>query len=760
MDKQTLKHKYFTRDYFVYADKPAFIFGGDLNYTRCPSFNWRDRMLKMRAAGLNTVTVYATWAFHESAEGEWDFSGDHDLGHYCDIAHELGLGVILRMGPFIHAEHRNGGLPQWVIDKLRERARTNDPEYLRIAGIWYEKLLEIALPRLFCNGGPIIMLQAENELGSAGSKGDDIPRGSSDPDENAKHIMYFLGILQKHGVDVPILDINVFPGRENIEYLITAGGMYIVNCFGCEGEFQPIDLSNWENHDKPLITIETIGGMFPRFFDWPYYSNTNSYQGPLVKPEYIETITYQHLAEGYNGINYYVFADGQHTDNGGERMIPTKDMNFQAPITVTGSLRESYRSVKRIGWFLRSFEQEVAGSKPVPTWMQAKSHGQAHPGATQSGDLFEGYHAQSDLADSRGDFTTDVKSMGRVTKGLNLGESNFAFLFNTLTRGTQWKRDIRLTTNPQGIPCELYSEYPRRVQLSLPPQRNKCLPFYVKLDSGKFLEYSTAELLDRRSYGNGVQLILHADADETVETRLVLPEKSDVKSQGESLAHWESPNTLMLIGIPGENYQINIIDNENPLRVILMERNLAGCVWDIAAPGSVAVAASNFVILESKFEDGKTRALVQISDPDFYLHIFDNSPLRVESSLLKINESYNSEFGVYEASGEAMISSPAIDFSKERKNRCWVWQADLSPELLDGLHDLVLNINYDGENARAYLNDNLISDHYYGRFLAWEVGLKNVLKEPGSLRLEFEHTRSVDMKTVPIVETWIDIVWE
>ena len=61
--------KYFERDYFIYGGKPVFIFGGDFNYTRCPAGDWRDRMLKMRAAGLNTVTVYATWAFHEQAEG-------------------------------------------------------------------------------------------------------------------------------------------------------------------------------------------------------------------------------------------------------------------------------------------------------------------------------------------------------------------------------------------------------------------------------------------------------------------------------------------------------------------------------------------------------------------------------------------------------------------------------------------------------------------------------------------------------------------
>ena len=330
-------------------------------------------------------------------------------------------------------------------------------------------------------------------------------------------------------MDVPIIDINRFPGREEMENLIAAGGEYVVNCWGREGDFRPIDLARWERHDRPLITIESMAGMFCRFFDWPPYSHTNSYQGPIVKPEYIEALTYQHLAEGYNGINYYVFADGQHPENGNERMLPERDMNYQAPITAAGTLRESYRAIKRIGWFLRSFGSELLRAKPHPSWLTAFAHGSAHPGGEETGDLFEEYHAEGDEAEGT-PRCRKVKAGGRVTRGLNLSEANFAFLFNTNTRGAQWLRDIRLSVDPHGLCCEPAAEYPRRIQLALPPQRNKCLPFYVKLGEGMFLEYSTAELLDRRPFGRGVQVILHADADETVETRLVLPERVSYRS--------------------------------------------------------------------------------------------------------------------------------------------------------------------------------------------------------------------------------------
>ncbi|HEY3417243.1 MAG TPA: hypothetical protein VGM23_10200, partial [Armatimonadota bacterium] len=581
----------------------------------------------------------------------------------------------------------------------------------------------------------------------------------TDPEENAKHVLFFHGLLREAGVDVPIIDINHFAGKENIPDLISPGGAYIVNCFGSEGDFWTLNLERWEKHDRPMMTIETMGGMFGRFYDWPYYSNTNGYQGPIVKPEYLEAVSYQHLAEGWNGINYYVFVDGQHPQEGGERMLPERDMNYQAPITAVGTLRESYRTVKRIGWFLRAFENDVLRSKPTPSWMHAVAYGQAHPGSEENGDLFELYHAQGkEIPDALRHVST-IKALGRATKGLNLSESNFAFLFNISTRGSQWKRDIRLTTSPRGIPCEVSSEYPRRVQLSLPPQRSKCVPFYVKLAERTFLEYSTAELLDRRPFGAGVQLILHADADESVETRLVLPGKAPVTHTGEALAHWESPNTLMLIALPGENLQVTTIAGERPLRVVLMERRLAGYVWDLATPTGSAVAAANITILESTCAAGHTRARVQLAEADIFFHLLNDQAPRISCPELPLTGSYDAQSGVYSATGSTKLPAPEIAFTKRREGDCWIWEAPVSPALLDGLAELVLHAEYDGECARAYLNGTLISDHYWGRFQYWELGLKNWLTGPATLRLEFEQTRHVDLRPRPIVETWLEIDW-
>lgn len=748
------------KDYLTIDDKPVFIFGGDFNYTRTKRRNWKDRIQKMKAAGMNTITFYITWAFHEPEKGSWNWSGDHDLAHFIDLIHAEGMWVIARLGPFVHGEWRNGGLPLWVMDELGEKVRTNSPEYLELGRKWYEKVLSIVMPRLITKNGPIIMLQLENELGSAGSKGDDIARGSTDPEENAKHVLYYHNIINEHGADVPIIDINKIPGKDQMKNLVDTSGSYVTSCFGREGEFPQMSTEKWDNHKHPRISIETMGGMFVRYFDWPAYKHTRGYQGPIVKPEYIEAITYHHIAEGHNGINYYVFTDGQHCENGGEKMLPDRDMNFQAPITVAGTLRESYRMVKRIGWFLRSFEQNILKSHPKQGWVNAVSYGRPHPGTGAQGDLFESYHKEADPIPEFINHVKKVECLGRATTGLNLSESNFAFLLNTKVHGSQWQRDIRLVTDSSGIPCEVCQEYPEVIQLSLPPQRNKCLPFFVRLAEGSFLEYSTGELLDLRKYENGIQVIIHADADEMIETSLVLPHKGKIEKTGEAAAIWQSPNTLQIVSTPGPDLQIITIHSETDIRLVVMERNLAGEVWDVESPSGTLVAASNMRLLQSSVKNGKTQIRVQTDEKDFDFFLLTPAKPCLSGPFTVIDEVYDPESGLYRASGSVKMPEPKIVFSKKKDKASFIWEADITPDMLSGLRDLVLYAEYEGTLAKAYLDGKLISDHAYGSYLFWEIALGDWAEKGGHLKIEFENCRKADIKVKPVVEFDAEIEWE
>ena len=435
-------------------------------------------------------------------------------------------------------------------------------------------MLEIAVPRLITNGGPIILLQLENELGSAGCKGDDIARGAVDPAENVKHVLYYYQLVRESGVDIPIIDINHLPDKDQLmSDLVDSGGGYPVNCFYSDGELWDFKTDWWDRHVRPGITVETGCGMFARFYDVPSYRHTNGFQGPLVEAPVVEALVQQMIAEGQNGVNVFVFNDGQHFGPYGESMTAEINMNYQAPITVVGNLRDSYKSMKRIGWFVRAFEQELLVSQPNHGWASATSYGIPHPGVNLGGDLFAGYGQEHSTA-ALPTHIQPVEALGRTTAGLNLGESNFLFMRNVRHHGTHWQRDIRALTSPARLACEVHQEYPKRVQMELPPGTTKIMPFFVRLASKTFLDYSTATLLDRRPFGDAVQLIVFATVDETNETRFVLPELGEIHTSGNLLPIRESPNTVTIIGVPEADPKVATLDAPTPInaRGICFER--------------------------------------------------------------------------------------------------------------------------------------------------------------------------------------------
>lgn len=155
-------------EHFLLDGKPFVIRSGEMHYQRVPHEYWHDRMKKMRALGLNTLTTYVFWNVHEPKPGVWNFTGDLDLGAYLKAAQEEGLFVLLRPGPYVCAEWDLGGLPSWLLADEQMKIRSRDPKFLAAAERYIEKIGEIAAPMQVAKGGPILMVQVENEYGSYG----------------------------------------------------------------------------------------------------------------------------------------------------------------------------------------------------------------------------------------------------------------------------------------------------------------------------------------------------------------------------------------------------------------------------------------------------------------------------------------------------------------------------------------------------------------------------------------------------------------
>ncbi|XP_035261368.1 beta-galactosidase-like isoform X3 [Anguilla anguilla] len=151
----------YQNDCFLKDGEPFRYISGSIHYSRIPQIYWKDRLLKMYMAGLNTIQTYIPWNFHEPAPNHYNFSGDRDLEHFLHLAQEVGLLVILRLGPYICAEWDMGGLPAWLLNKKDIVLRSSDADYIAAVYKWMGKLLPMIKPFLYQNGGPIITVQAQ-----------------------------------------------------------------------------------------------------------------------------------------------------------------------------------------------------------------------------------------------------------------------------------------------------------------------------------------------------------------------------------------------------------------------------------------------------------------------------------------------------------------------------------------------------------------------------------------------------------------------
>src|SRR3989441_7982962 len=153
-------------EHFLLDGKPFQIISGDMHYARVPRQYWRDRMKKMKAMGLNTLTTYVFWNLHEPRPGQFDFTGNLDVAEYVRTAQEEGLWVIVRPGPYVCSEWDFGGLPPWLLATPGMKVRSADPRFLQAAKQYLKQVGQQLAPLQITRGGPVIMGQVENEYGS------------------------------------------------------------------------------------------------------------------------------------------------------------------------------------------------------------------------------------------------------------------------------------------------------------------------------------------------------------------------------------------------------------------------------------------------------------------------------------------------------------------------------------------------------------------------------------------------------------------
>lgn len=312
--------KFEIKDNFYLDGNPMQIISGAIHYFRIVPEYWRDRLEKLKAMGYNTVETYIPWNLHEPQKGVFLFDGILDVERFVQIAQELGLYVILRPSPYICAEWEFGGLPAWLLAEEGMKYRISYPPFLRHVKEYYEVLLKRLVPLQVEYGGPVILMQVENEYGYYAN--------------DKKYLESIKKMMTDGGIVVPLVTSDG-PFEENLNGGTLEGALPTGN-FGSKTEERFAVLAKY-TAGRPLMCTEFWVGWFD------HWGNGGHMKGDLEQS--VRDLD-KMLELGH--VNIYMFEGGTNFGfmNGAnyyDELTPdVTSYDYDAVLTEDGQLTEKY----------------------------------------------------------------------------------------------------------------------------------------------------------------------------------------------------------------------------------------------------------------------------------------------------------------------------------------------------------------------------------------------------------------------------------
>ena len=322
---------------FLYDGKPTAIYSGEMHYERVPAPYWRHRLKMMKAMGLNAVATYVFWNFHEVAPGKWDWTTDeHNLRKFVQTAQEEDMLVILRPGPYCCAEWEYGGYPWWLQQQEGLVVRCYNQPFLDACRTYVNQLADQVRDLQITHGGPIVMVQAENEFGSYVSQRPDIPL-----EEHKRYSAAIRQTLIDAGFDIP---------------MFTSDGSWLFEGGAIEGA---LPTANGEDNVENLKKVVDAyhGGKGPYMVAEFYPGWLDHWNEPFVRVPAEHTIrqTQKYLDNGVN-FNFYMvhggtnfgFWAGANYNNETNIQPDITSYDYDAPISEAGWATERYMGSREL----------------------------------------------------------------------------------------------------------------------------------------------------------------------------------------------------------------------------------------------------------------------------------------------------------------------------------------------------------------------------------------------------------------------------
>lgn len=683
---------------------------GEFHYSRFPAAGWDEQLRKMKAAGIDIVASYIIWNHHEAQDGVFNWQDDRDLRRFVELCARHGLKFVARIGPWSHAEVRYGGIPDWVVDAMPTRG--NDRQYLSYVERYYQQIGQQLNGLLWKDGGPVIGVQLENEYNLTG------------PDQGREHIARLKQLALAAGFDVPLYtvtgwDQTVYPSGA----VVPVFGGYPDEPWKASAETLPPKEtyafrfnSRVSGNLGAQTTATRRGDADPDIPHTPFLGAEYGGGVPamyrrraVIAPADISAMLPVQVGSGVNLFGYYMFHGGrnppgpptleENTAIGGHNDTPIIGYDFQAPIGQYGDMRPVLRKVRPYHYFMQSYGDRLAPMVP-------------HAPAVQPAAL--------------DDLTTPRWALR------SLGDEGFLF-FNSHVRqyATEPAEAIQFALDLPSGRLTLPSR-----PLTLPAGSHFVWPINMEL-GGARLVYATAQPITRLTV-DGIDIhLFHAEPGVPVE--LALREATDIKAARAKISQADGvtiirdlkpgPAASIDFTADGRRQRLLVLTEEEAETLTLME--IAGRRFALLSEADAFMAADgNGIELRQRerneFHYATLPALGSAGKKEGLFHHYRQTvpaqkPPPVVVNILRPDRPVP----------PVRIGGPAkaaMQPAPEMFGRSAAWQLTVPATALQGVADLWLELDYQGDIGRLFSGTRLLDDHYFNG-PAWRIGLKRFQAE-------------------------------
>jgi hypothetical protein len=723
--------------YLTLDGKPWLPVMGEFHFSRYPAAQWEEQILKMKAAGVNIVATYVIWIHHEEVKGQFDWNGQRDLRAFAELCAKHHMYVEPRIGPWAHAEARNGGLPDWVVKQ--GNIRRNDPVYLQAVQSFYAQIGLQLKGLLWKDGGPVVGVQLENEYSARGA-------GAGE-----EHILELKKMAMESGLDVPLYvvtgwDNAVIPARAVIP--VYGGGYPDAPWDGSVNKLPPPEVYAFRFQSRVAANMGAMGGANAAATqpsqpgELPYFTaeigggiEDTYHRRPVIHADDIGAMFPVMLGSGVNLYGSYMFQGGENPEGKLTTLqesqatdypndLPIKSYDFQAPLGEFGDERTSFRKMKVFQYFLNDFGADLAPMMVHAPDVQPKS--------------------PADFSVAR----AAVRSKG---------DAGFLFV-NNYVRGYPMvarpaiQFDVRLPGGSVQVP---------RHAVDIPAGAYFIWPFNLRA-GGITIRYSTAQLFTRLQSADLTTLYFEAIPGIPVEFAFdPHTVRSLQKSSGELTR--EPGVTYVSTFQPGIDSAIDLVSAEGKrVRLVVLSAAEAEGAWKVHVQGADRLLISSQEFFANPDAQSGEIRLRSAGDPHFQFGVTPPLDTPLTANLRLTRTSAKDRAVSFEAVADTL--HPELKYNQTqavglvppiklgpvaawRANavaqapgegelpEAGKWSIQVPSGAMKGVDEMFLEVRYQGDVARLYAEHRLLDDDFYNGN-PWRIGLRRFLDGNGAGNFE------------------------